>query len=147
MGLYKNTNGVLSPIAGRGKVVDTVEDGNMSAVSSNAVAEKIEKISPTVGVKQIKASSSSETYETYCGKVDAILNTMPDKSMLFVIAYPPQMWGKGELMCTLFKQNGLYAELKTMASYESGTGVWGFRMVKINGSWETLKQISLNYTS
>lgn len=37
MGLYKNNSGVLSPIAGRGKVVDTVEDGNMSAVSSNAV--------------------------------------------------------------------------------------------------------------
>lgn len=44
-------------------------------------------------IQEIATTSAEESYETYCAKVDAVLDAMPDKTAKLVY-YPPAVYGK-----------------------------------------------------
>lgn len=96
---------------------------------------------------EIAASSASESYDTFCAKLDAVLATMPDGSVKFLRVYPPQYYAYGIDMCALYKSNNNYASVYTIGSYNYGRQ--GFRMVKRKlyssdpaGQWDPLEYIN-----
>ena len=96
---------------------------------------------------EVSALSASERYDTFCAKLDAVLATMPSKSVTFLPVYPPQYYGKGSDMCALFKNTNDYASVYTIGSYNVGRQ--GFRMVKRKlhsgdpaGQWDPLEYIN-----
>lgn len=96
---------------------------------------------------EISAASASESYDTLCAKLDAVLATMPSSSVKFLSVYPPQYYGLGEDMCALFKNINDYASVYTIGSYN--TNRQGFRMIKRKryssdpaGKWEPLEYIN-----
>ena len=97
--------------------------------------------------KEVAASSASESYDTFCAKLDAVLATMPSFSVKFLRVYPPQYYGEGTDMCALFKSSNDYASVYTIGSYNVGRQ--GFRMVKRKlhsgdpaGQWDPLEYIN-----
>lgn len=63
-------------------------------------------------IQEIAAASAEESYETYCAKVDAVLDGMPDKTAKLVRAYPPAMYGNaGTTISLLYKSDANYAVL------------------------------------
>ena len=96
---------------------------------------------------EIAALSASESYDTFCAKLDAVLATMPSKSVTFLRVYPPQYYGKGSDMCALFKNTNDYASVYTIGSYN--VECQGFRMIKHKrrdsdpaGQWDPLEYIN-----
>ncbi len=62
-----------------------------------------------------------ESYETYCAKVDAVLDGMPDKTAKLVRAYPPAMYGNaGTTISLLYKSDANYAVLSISAVQTCG---------------------------
>lgn len=95
----------------------------------------------------ITAESASESYDTFCAKLDAVLATMPDASVKFLRVYPPQYYGFGFDICALFKGDNNYASVYTIGSYNKNRQ--GFRMVKRKlysddpaGQWDPLEYIN-----
>ena len=96
---------------------------------------------------EVSASSASESYDTFCAKLDAVLATMPDGSVKFLRVYPPQHYTYGTDMCALYKSSSNYASVYTIGSYNYGRQ--GFRMVKRKlwssdpaGQWDPLEYIN-----
>lgn len=96
---------------------------------------------------EVSASSASESYDTFCAKLDKILATMPDGSVKFLRVYPPQYYTYGIDMCALYKSGINYASVYTIGSYNYGRQ--GFRMVKRKlyssdptGQWDPLEYIN-----
>ena len=96
---------------------------------------------------EVAASSASESYDTFCAKLDAVLATMPRFSVKFLRVYPPQYYGKGTDMCALFKSTNDYASVYTIGSYN--VECQGFRMIKHKrrdsdpaGHWDPLEYIN-----
>ena len=80
-------------------------------------------------IQEIAAASAEESYETYCAKVDAVLDGMPDKTAKLVRAYPPAMYGNaGTTISLLYKSDANYAVLSNIGSAD----MWlcGWRMFK-----------------
>lgn len=74
-------------------------------------------------------TSAEESYETYCAKVDAVLDEMPDKTAKLVRAYPPAVYGKaGTTVSLLYKSDANYAVLSNIGSAD--TDLCGWRMFK-----------------
>ena len=97
--------------------------------------------------QEIYASSTSESYDTFCAKVDKVLDTMPNGSVKFLRVYPPQYYTYGTDMCALYKSGDHYASVYTIGSYNFGRQ--GFRMVKRKlyssdpaGQWDPLEYIN-----
>lgn len=95
----------------------------------------------------VSASSASESYDTFCAKLDKILETMPNGSVKFLRVYPPQYYTYGADMCALYKSDNNYASVYTIGSYNYGRQ--GFRMVKRKlyssdpaGQWDPLEYIN-----
>lgn len=80
-------------------------------------------------IQEIAAASAEESYETYCAKVDAVLDAMPDKTAKLVRAYPPAVYGKaGTTVSLLYKSDANYAVLSNIGSAD--TDLCGWRMFK-----------------
>nr|DAR59097.1 MAG TPA: hypothetical protein [Caudoviricetes sp.] len=97
--------------------------------------------------QEVAASSASESYDTFCAKLDEVLATMPSKSVKFLRVYPPQYYGAGSDMCALFKNTDDYASVYTISSYNEDRQ--GFRMIKYKrrgsdpaGQWDPLEYIN-----
>ena len=81
-------------------------------------------------VQSIETTSAGESYETYCAKVDAVLDGMPDKTAKLVLAYPPAVYGKaGTTVSLLYKSDANYAVLSNIGSAD--TDLCGWRMFKL----------------
>lgn len=96
---------------------------------------------------EVTASSASESYDTFCAKLDEVLATMPNFSVKFLRVYPPQYYGRGRDMCALFKHNSDCASVYTIGSYNDAGQ--GFRMIKWKryssdpaGQWDPLEYIN-----
>lgn len=75
-------------------------------------------------------ASAEESYETYCAKVDAVLDAMPDKTAKLVRAYPPAVYGNaGTTISLLYKSDANYAVLSNIGSADAG--LCGWRMFKL----------------
>ena len=84
-------------------------------------------------VQSIETTSAEESYETYCAKVDAVLDGMPDKTAKLVLAYPPAVYGKaGTTISLLYKGDANYAVLSNIGSAD--TALCGWRMIKLKKS-------------
>ena len=84
-------------------------------------------------VQSIETTSAGESYETYCAKVDAVLDGMPDKTAKLVLAYPPAVYGKaGTTISLLYKGDANYAVLSNIGSAD--VGLCGWRMIKLKKS-------------
>ena len=84
-------------------------------------------------IQRIGAESAEESYETYCAKVDAALNEMPDRTAKLVRAYPPALYGKAEVTVSLlYKGDANYAVLSNIGSAD--TALCGWRMIKLKKS-------------
>lgn len=80
-------------------------------------------------VQSIETTSAGESYETYCAKVDAVLDGMPDKTAKLVRAYPPAVYGNaGTTISLLYKSDANYAVLSNIGSADAG--LCGWRMFK-----------------
>lgn len=81
-------------------------------------------------LQSIETTSAEESYETYCAKVDAVLDAMPDKTAKLVRAYPPAMYGNaGTTISLLYKGDANYAVLSNIGSAD--VGLCGWRMFKL----------------
>ena len=81
-------------------------------------------------VQSIETTSAEESYETYCAKVDAVLDGMPNKTAKLVLAYPPAVYGKaGTTISLLYKGDANYAVLSNIGSAD--VGLCGWRMFKL----------------
>ena len=84
-------------------------------------------------MQSIETTSAGESYETYCAKVDAVLDGMPDKTAKLVLAYPPAVYGKaGTTISLLYKGDANYAVLSNIGSAD--TALCGWRMIKLKKS-------------
>ena len=84
-------------------------------------------------VQSIETTSAEESYETYCAKVDAVLDAMPDKTAKLVLAYPPAVYGKaGTTISLLYKGDANYAVLSNIGSADPA--LCGWRMIKLKKS-------------
>lgn len=84
-------------------------------------------------IQEIATTSAEESYETYCAKVDAVLDEMPDKTAKLVRAYPPAVYGKaGTTVSLLYKSDANYVVLSNIGSAD--TGLCGWRMIKLKKS-------------
>lgn len=84
-------------------------------------------------IQEIATASAEESYETYCAKVDAVLDAMPDKTAKLVLAYPPAVYGKaGTTISLLYKGDANYAVLSNIGSAD--TALCGWRMIKLKKS-------------
>ena len=81
-------------------------------------------------IQEIATTSAEESYETYCAKVDAVLDAMPDKTAKLVRAYPPAVYGNaGTTISLLYKGDANYAVLSNIGSAD--VGLCGWRMFKL----------------
>ena len=81
-------------------------------------------------IQEIVTTSAEESYETYCAKVDAVLDAMPDKTAKLVRAYPPAVYGNaGTTISLLYKSDANYAVLSNIGSADAG--LCGWRMIKL----------------
>lgn len=84
-------------------------------------------------IQEIATTSAEESYETYCAKVDAVLDEMPDKTAKLVRAYPPAVYGKaGTTVSLLYKSGANYVVLSNIGSAD--TALCGWRMIKLKKS-------------
>lgn len=84
-------------------------------------------------VQSIETTSAGESYETYCAKVDAVLDGMPDKTAKLVLAYPPAVYGKaGTTISLLYKGDANYVVLSNIGSAD--TALCGWRMIRLKKS-------------
>lgn len=96
--------------------------------------------------RELLASDTDDTYETYCGKIDALLADMPDGTSQLIYARGPsltgQYYGAGNIVAALSKILGTSASLVGISPDPRGTtnGLW--RMLKNNGKWQPVEWIN-----
>lgn len=94
-------------------------------------------------LRNVLASDAEDTYETYCGKLDALLADMPDGTSQLIYTRGPastgQYSGAGNIVAVLSKLLGTSASLIGISPEPRGTtnGLW--RMLKDNGVWRPVE--------
>lgn len=133
-------NGVTSFNGRRGVVVPQSGDYNATQIpvsgepKAETVAAALSNKAPAGygfgdAIQEIATTSAEESYETYCAKVDAVLDEMPDKTAKLVRAYPPAVYGNaGTTISLLYKSDANYAVLSNIGSADAG--LCGWRMFK-----------------
>lgn len=133
-------NGVTSFNGRRGVVVPQSGDYNATQIpvsgepEAETVATALSNKAPAGfgfgdAIQEIATTSAEESYETYCAKVDAVLDAMPDKTAKLVRAYPPAVYGNaGTTISLLYKSDANYAVLSNIGSADAG--LCGWRMFK-----------------
>lgn len=97
-------------------------------------------------LRNVLASDTEDTYETYCGKLDALLADMPDGTSQLIYTRGPtstgQYSGAGNIVAVLSKLLGTSASLIGISPEPRGTtnGLW--RMLKNNGKWQPVEWIN-----
>lgn len=97
-------------------------------------------------LRNVLASDTEDTYETYCGKLDALLADMPDGTSQLIYTRGPtstgQYSGAGNIVAVLSKLLGTSASLIGISPDPRGTtnGLW--RMLKDNGVWRPVEWIN-----
>ena len=134
-------NGVTSFNGRRGVVVPQSGDYNATQIpvsgepEAETVAAALSNKAPAGfgfgdAVQSIETTSAEESYETYCAKVDTVLDGMPNKTAKLVLAYPPAVYGKaGTTISLLYKGDANYAVLSNIGSAD--VGLCGWRMFKL----------------
>ena len=134
-------NGVTSFNGRRGVVVPQSGDYNATQIpvsgepEAETVATALSNKAPAGfgfgdAIQEIATTSAEESYETYCAKVDAVLDAMPDKTAKLVRAYPPAVYGNaGTTISLLYKGDANYAVLSNIGSAD--VGLCGWRMFKL----------------
>ena len=134
-------NGVASFNSRTGAVMPQSGDYNATQIpvsgepEAETVAAALSNKAPAgfgVGdaIQEIATTSAEESYETYCAKVDAVLDAMPDKTAKLVRAYPPAVYGNaGTTISLLYKGDANYAVLSNIGSAD--VGLCGWRMFKL----------------
>ena len=134
-------NGVTSFNGRRGVVVPQSGDYNATQIpvsgepEAETVATALSNKAPAGfgfgdAIQDIATTSAEESYETYCAKVDAVLDAMPDKTAKLVRAYPPAVHGNaGTTISLLYKGDANYAVLSNIGSAD--VGLCGWRMFKL----------------
>lgn len=134
-------NGVTSFNGRRGVVVPQSGDYNATQIpvsgepEAETVAAALSNKAPAGfgfgdAIQDIATTSAEESYETYCAKVDAVLDAMPDKTAKLVRAYPPAVHGNaGTTISLLYKGDANYAVLSNIGSAD--VGLCGWRMFKL----------------
>ena len=134
-------NGVISFNGRRGVVVPQAGDYNATQIpvsgepEAETVAAALSNKAPAGfgfgdAIQEIVTASAEESYETYCAKVDAVLDAMPDKTAKLVRAYPPAVYGNaGTTISLLYKSDANYAVLSNIGSADAG--LCGWRMFKL----------------
>ena len=134
-------NGVTSFNGRRGVVVPQSGDYNATQIpvsgepEAETVATALSNKAPAGfgfgdAIQEIATTSAEESYETYCAKVDAVLDAMPDKTAKLVRAYPPAVYGNaGTTISLLYKGDANYAVLSNIGSAD--TDLCGWRMFKL----------------
>ena len=134
-------NGVTSFNGRRGVVVPQSGDYNATQIpvsgepKAETVAAALSNKAPAGfgfgdAIQEIATTSAEESYETYCAKVDAVLDAMPDKTAKLVRAYPPAVYGNaGTTISLLYKGDANYAVLSNIGSAD--VGLCGWRMFKL----------------
>ncbi len=96
--------------------------------------------------RELLASDTDDTYETYCGKIDALLADMPNGTSQLIYTRGPdstgQYYGAGNIVAALSKILGTGASLVGISPDPRGTtnGLW--RMLKNNGKWQPVEWIN-----
>ena len=134
-------NGVTSFNGRRGVVVPQSGDYNATQIpvsgepEAETVATALSNKAPAGfgfgdAIQEIATTSAEESYETYCAKVDAVLDAMPDTTAKLVRAYPPAVYGNaGTTISLLYKGDANYAVLSNIGSAD--VGLCGWRMFKL----------------
>ena len=134
-------NGVASFNSRTGAVMPQSGDYNATQIpvsgepEAETVAAALSKKAPAGfgfgdAIQEIATTSAEESYETYCAKVDAVLDAMPDKTAKLVRAYPPAVYGNaGTTISLLYKGDANYAVLSNIGSAD--VGLCGWRMFKL----------------
>lgn len=134
-------NGVTSFNGRRGVVVPQSGDYNATQIpvsgepEAETVATALSNKAPAGfgfgdAIQEIATTSAEESYETYCAKVDAVLDAMPDKTAKLVRAYPPAVYGNaGTTISLLYKGDANYAVLSNIGSAD--VVLCGWRMFKL----------------
>lgn len=97
-------------------------------------------------LRNVLASDTEDTYETYCGKLDALLADMPDGTSQLIYTRGPastgQYSGAGNIVAVLSKLLGTSASLIGISPEPRGTtnGLW--RMLKDNGQWQPVEWVN-----
>ena len=134
-------NGVTSFNGRRGVVVPQSGDYNATQIpvsgepEAETVATALSNKAPAGygfgdALQSIETTSAEESYETFCAKLDAVLDEMPDRTAKLVRAYPPAVYGNaGTTVSLLYKGDANYAVLSNIGS--SDVGLCGWRMIKL----------------
>ena len=132
-------NGVASFNSRTGAVMPQSGDYNATQIpvsgepEAETVAAALSNKAPAGfgdAIQEIATTSAEESYETYCAKVDAVLDAMPDKTAKLVRAYPPAVYGNaGTTISLLYKGDANYAVLSNIGSAD--VGLCGWRMFKL----------------
>ena len=92
-------------------------------------------------LETVSADSASESYETFCAKLDGIISTMGALRTKQVLIYPPQIYGRGWCVGRIYKHNtDDYAGVEAWLPYDSE--VSSFRMRKEAGIWQPIEWTS-----
>ena len=134
-------NGVTSFNGRTGAVMPQSGDYNATQIpvsgepEAETVAESLSNKAPAGfgfgdALQSIETTSAEESYETFCAKLDAVLDEMPDRTAKLVRAYPPAVYGNaGTTVSLLYKGDANYAVLSNIGS--SDVRLCGWRMIKL----------------
>ena len=94
-------------------------------------------------VVEIRTTSADETYETYCAKLDAVLEGMGNNVSKLIGFYPPAIYGRGVQIGLLHKWSSDYASVRTLGNYDGvANGFFGVSMRKVEGNWKPMEWIN-----
>lgn len=91
-------------------------------------------------IQSVLSTSASESYDTFCAKIDAkILNWGNDTTGILNI-YPPQLYGEGSQVCVVHKANANYVTIYSVGNHDKT--FCGWRMFKQAGVWQPFEWVN-----
>ena len=84
----------------------------------------------------IGVADASETMETYCAKLDAVIATMPNGTAKQITATPPGTYGAGRYIATIYRYFADFVAVVGFSSTNSAKWSMGWRIVKTSNVWQ-----------
>lgn len=92
-------------------------------------------------ISRCAATSSDETYESFCTRLDEIMAGMPSNSVRIMGVYPPQIYGLASNTCSLVYQNADgYCGVYNLGMPDTTCSQW--RMIKNNSVWQPFEWVN-----
>lgn len=132
---FNGRSGVVVPQAGDYNATQIPVSGEPEAGSVAAALSNKAPAGYGFGdaVQRIETTSAEESYETFCAKLDAVLDEMPDRTAKLVLAYPPAVYGSAKTTVSLlYKGDANYVVLSNIGSAD--TALCGWRMIRLKKS-------------